>query len=278
MVPLNNNISNKEDSDKLIENTKILIITANKIEYEAVLYFLKQRRDTSRPLVYNHQCKIGFISKEIEYVFGEFAGSNAAVHKMTSQGPSAAQSVIIEAAQCFGNNLKEIFAVGIACGIGKAKILDVIVADKITSYTSARFSTVNEEFTPILRSVAHLPTKKLVPYFHRTPRWPTKDSKIVKRLLRKPEKRIGEMLTGNYLIDNKEIRDDLVKSCAPEAIGIEMEGAGLFHDIDNHQVKIVLVKAISDFGDGGKHKEYQPTAALLAAECVHHYLSIANKS
>ena len=222
MVPLNNNISSKKSSKKLIEDTEILIITANEIEYHAVLHFLDARRDTSRPLVYNHQCKIGFISKKIKYMFGKFAGSNTAVHKMTSQGPAAAQSVIIEAAQCF-DNLKEIFAVGIACGIGKSKILDVIVADKITSYTSARYSTVNKEFTPIPRSVAHLPTKKLVSYFDQTPRWPTKDSKIVKRLLRKPEKGIGEMLTGNYLIDNKEKRDDLIKSFAPEAFGIEMD-------------------------------------------------------
>ena len=35
----------------------------------------------------------------------------------------------------------------------------------------------------------------------------------------------------------------------------------------------MIVKAVSDFGDGGKDNRYQPTAALLAADCLKHYLS-----
>ena len=55
-----------------------------------------------------------------------------------------------------------------------------------------------------------------------------------------------------------------------------MEGAGLFHNYRDHSFEILIVKAVCDFGDGKKGKKYQPTAALLAAECVKHYLSEDN--
>ena len=34
---------------------------------------------------------------------------------------------------------------------------------------------------------------------------------------------------------------------------------------------MIIVKAVCDFGDGKKNKDFQPTAALLAASCVKRY-------
>ena len=54
-----------------------------------------------------------------------------------------------------------------------------------------------------------------------------------------------------------------------------MESSGLYdlHITNCCQLEIMIVKAVCDFGDGEKKKHFQPHAALLAAECVHHYLS-----
>ena len=64
-----------------------------------------------------------------------------------------------------------------------------------------------------------------------------------------------------------------MKEFAYNAVGIEMEGAGLIHCSPDSKYKIMIVKAVCDFGDGKKNKKYQPTAAMLAVECLKHYFS-----
>ena len=70
----------------------------------------------------------------------------ADVHLMTKQGPAAAQDVVTVAADCFGNNLNAIFAVGVACSVErKSKMLDVLVSKIISSYTAARISNKHDD-------------------------------------------------------------------------------------------------------------------------------------
>ena len=267
----------KDNIDTYIKNTNVLLITANPTEYNAVLYFLKGRNNDN-PQLYSHPFKIGFISKTVTYVFGEFAGHNVAVHQMGYQGPAAAQSVIVEAAQCFGESLCKIISVGIACGVNKkVKLLDVLVAKKLTSYTEGRISsTKNSSFVLLPRSEGHkkLTVKEQLESYL-PEQWLAQNSETAKRLLEPPAIYPKEILSGNYLIDSITAKEILINEFSKEAIGIEMEGAGLFHDNDCHNnITKILIKGVSDFGDGKKGKRFQPTAALLAAECVHHYLKM----
>ena len=279
MVPKPMSIStfDKMSTQKIIDETKILIITANENEYRAVLHFLEPREPFSNVLRYCYKLSVGFISKELQYIFGRFGAFNVAVHILTSQGPAAAQSAITAASICFGKSLKAIFAVGVACGVDRNKInmLDVIVANKVTFYTEARLSSNEKgelEIKP--RSSAHLnASSTFFQYFQQPPAWESETSDTKKHLLQQPRMHVKEILSGNFLIDNEDLKKQLINFFAPEAYGIEMECAGLFHDHDNHNVELMLIKAVCDFGDGKKSKGYQPTAALLAAECVHHYLS-----
>jgi hypothetical protein len=83
------------------------------------------------------------------------------------------------------------------------------------------------------------------------------------------------VLSGEKLIDHPEFRKRLLER-APEAIGGEMEGAGLYAAAHQHHVDWILVKAISDWADGKKaqHKdENQALAARNAAEFVFYVLS-----
>ena len=260
-----------------ITKTKILFITANENEYKAVISFLKPRESKTKLLKYRHECTFGFLKRTAEYTFGRFSDYGAAVHLMVKQGPAAAQSAIITAATCFKENLQAIFAVGVACGVDKDKIkmLDVIVAETVTFYTNARISSFEDgNYNIESRSPAYLDTSlQFRGYFKGLPEWPGEQSSIIKRLRNRPQRRFGNVLSGNYLIDNKKIKNFLIEKFSRNAIGIEMESAGLFYENDSHHVQLMLVKAVCDFGDGSKDKKYQPTAALLAAECVHHYLS-----
>lgn len=82
--------------------------------------------------------------------------------------------------------------------------------------------------------------------------------------------RVGLMLSGEKLVDNVDFRASL-KAMAPEAIGGEMEGAGLYVASQEHGVHWIVVKSICDWADGKKrHKktERQKVAAANAANFV----------
>lgn len=84
----------------------------------------------------------------------------------------------------------------------------------------------------------------------------------------------GLILSGEKLIDNLDFREQL-RQLEPEAIGGEMEGAGLYAAAQNHKVDWVLVKAICDWADGKKSEgkaEQQRLAARNAATFVLHVI------
>ena len=266
----------EHEAESFRKKTQILLVTANKFENEAVLSFLEPIEGDAL-LKYHYNWIIGFIKKQAIFIFGKFGAFNAAVHLMVKQGSAAAQDVVTVASACFGNSLDAIFAVGVACGVQrKSNLLDVLVSKSITCYNASRYGTSEDGKPEILnRDMTNLHTDTcIIGRFSTLPHWPTKDSPLVNRLTKPPEMRKGLILSGDYLIDNKDLKEQLIKNFAKEAIGIEMEGAGLFHDKAQHECdcKVMIVKAVCDFGDGSKDKSYQPTAALLAAECLHHYL------
>jgi nucleoside phosphorylase len=69
------------------------------------------------------------------------------------------------------------------------------------------------------------------------------------------------------------VRDWLLK-IEPEAIGGEMEGAGLYAAARDAKVDWILVKAICDWADGTKNNDAQPQAARNAAQFVLHVLQL----
>ena len=265
-----------EQAKKLQKKTQILLLTANEHEHSAALVSLDPYERNLLPQLSHFYG--GRLNKVASYTFGRFGAFNAAVQMMTTPGAAAAQEAITMAADCFGHSLNAIFSVGVACGVeDKNKFLDVLVSTKVTFYNSVRQGT--EDGKPEIRSrdIANLPTSDfLLQKFNLPPNWPNKDSKIAKRLTKEPEMKKGLLLSGNVLVDNKKFKDELLKNFAKDAIGIEMEGAGLYHDYRHHSYEILIVKSVCDFGDGNKNKDYQPTAALLAVECLQHYLSREN--
>ena len=264
---------NENESNLMMDNTEVLLITANENEYNAVIKFLEPRETKNNLVICDYLIPIGFLRRKAHYIFGRFGMCQVAVHLLSDQGPAAAQSAIITAARCF-KKLHAIFAVGVTCGVKeKTELLDVIIADKISSYTDARLSTKDGQFEIKPRSTRNLTTSTSYRSKFKMINWPKDDSFIMKRLSNKPNRHFRGILSGNYLIDNKNVQETLLTNFAPDAYGIEMESAGLFHEYGNHNVQIMLVKAVCDYGDGSKDKDYQPTAALLAAECVHHCLS-----
>lgn len=73
----------------------------------------------------------------------------------------------------------------------------------------------------------------------------------------------GLVLSGDKLVDNPHFRDQLLR-LEPEAIGGEMEGAGLYAAAQRNRVDWILVKAIADWADGNKGENKKANQALAA--------------
>lgn len=82
----------------------------------------------------------------------------------------------------------------------------------------------------------------------------------------------GPILSGEKLVDEADFKAALFHRF-PQAIGGEMEGSGLCATAIRCHVPWILVKAICDWGDGKKHKKFQPLAAAAATSLGHHVLS-----
>ncbi|GHD40566.1 5'-methylthioadenosine/S-adenosylhomocysteine nucleosidase [Streptomyces galbus] len=81
----------------------------------------------------------------------------------------------------------------------------------------------------------------------------------------------GLLLSGEKLIDSADYLDQVAAQFGHEAVGGEMEGAGLYAAAYRQRKEWIVVKAISDWADGKKHErkvERQQLAATRAAQFV----------
>jgi nucleoside phosphorylase len=83
----------------------------------------------------------------------------------------------------------------------------------------------------------------------------------------------GLVLSGEKLVNDPAFRDRLIEA-EPEAIGGEMEGAGLYIAARNAKTDWILVKAVCDWADGKKDDAAQALAANNAAQFVLHALQL----
>ena len=83
----------------------------------------------------------------------------------------------------------------------------------------------------------------------------------------------GLVLSGEKLVNDATFRDGLL-DLEPEAIGGEMEGAGLYTAASAARVDWILVKGICDWADGNKDDTAQPLAAGNAVRFVQHIIQL----
>lgn len=81
----------------------------------------------------------------------------------------------------------------------------------------------------------------------------------------------GPLLSGEILIDNQKFKDELTKKF-PDAIGGEMEGAGVYAACQKNNIPWIIIKSICDWGDGEKDKTQQGLAAFTSLSFIHEHL------
>ena len=269
---LKKEISTLPDAQKsnVLDKVLLLLLTVNNNEDNAAFCYLEPLPGHNEIFKYWQRDDAGVRAEHAIYRIGKYGACPAAVRQIKPGSEiSGATTAPTLAFRCF-KNLNAIIGMGVACGVEKkTKLCDVLVADKVNNYDQARL----EEGDTLNRGLA-LPTSSLLSeIFRQRIMWP--DDEIKERLDKckmKPKIKQGVILSGPYLIDDKKIKKDLIQNFASEAVGIEMEAAYLFRAAQQVPTHMTIVKAVCDFGDGKKNKDFQPTAALLAANCVKRYL------
>jgi nucleoside phosphorylase len=236
----------------------VLIVTVTTVESRAVMeVFKKATGKAPRPEP---------IGDRVYHDLGEINHTRVfmALSEMGSGGPGASQQAVGKGIASLKPSA--VIMVGIAFGINEQKqaIGDVLVSQQLRLYELQRVGTSKI----ILRGDKPHASTWLLNYLKSAELYLGES---------KPKVRFGVVLTGEKLVDDVDYRDEL-KTFEPEAIGGEMEGAGLYVACQDVKVDWILVKAICDWADGHKatgKDQRQHLAARNAASFVFHALQMA---
>ena len=255
--------------DEVKEKVVALLLVVNESERLATHSYLKALDGHNN--IFKYTQKINHAGQKTEiatYHIGNYGVCPVAVRAISpgSAIDGGASTVPRMAYRCFPN-LDAIIGLGVACGVEeKVRMCDVLVSSKIVPYDKARVQ--ESGYKP--RGETFYPSTYLKNLFTRNVEWPNNSIKdrLTNSNMRIPKVKPGAILSGPFLIDDPKAKKQLIKDFANEAIGIEMEGGYLFEATKQATTHVIIVKAVCDYGDGYKSKEYQPTAALLAADLV----------
>lgn len=225
----------------------ILILTINDHETRAV-------RDVFSP----KQPPRHFLREERVYEWLGNAGRRPVIGyrcRMGSMSAGAALSTTINAIR--DHKPAAILGVGIAFGnkSKNQKLGDVLVATEVRNYEAER---VNPDASHAWRG-DQIPT---------APKWVTRATQFEPSSFKLHK---GLVLSGEKLVDNEATLEMLFHHF-PTAVGGDMEGVGLMTACHEGKVDWVVIKAVSDWGDGQKSSigestkdQHQLTAARHAA-------------
>jgi len=240
---------NKQSED----HADILLVTATDIETAAAIKSFAGYKEV-------------FLGKSTYYDFGTIAGAHVCLVQSEKGTASPGGSLQTVSDGISALSPTAIIMVGIAFGVRRdeQKLGNILVSQQIMAYEGQK---VRE------RSDGRM---QRIPQGDRA----TASTWLLNRChngvldWQGPKVHFGLLLSGDKLIDNKEFRDYLL-SLEPEAIGGEMEGAGLYAAAQRNNKDWLVVKAICDWADGNKgHRKHylQKRAAEHAARFVHHII------
>jgi len=242
----------------ILTQADILLVTTAPGESKALLRVIEQK--TGQKTI---SCPIG--GRTYQYL-GKINGSQVFLTRCQqgSGGTGGSQETI----QIAISNLhpKAVIMLGFAFGLHpeRQNIGDILVSKQLSLYDFQRVGTsTNAEQQIRYRGDRPSASAGLVDWLDSAALlgWDDNNGRV----------QSGIVLTGDKLVDNLDFRQHLLL-CEPEAIGGEMEGAGLYVACHDAKVDWILVKAICDWADKkADNKEANQTkAAENAANFVLH--------
>jgi nucleoside phosphorylase/tetratricopeptide (TPR) repeat protein len=240
----------------------VLIVTVTEVESRAVMDTFREATGTD--------ARHDVIAGELYLDFGEINGSRVfmALSGMGSGGIGGSQERVRKAIEALSP--AAVIMVGIAFGINEKKqaIGDVLVSERLMLYDLQRRGTNESDGTLHIIPRGDRPSSSP---------WLLNWFQVARLNWDQARVRLGLVLSGAHLVDNIDHRRELL-ALEEEAIGGEMEGAGLYVACQNNKVDWILVKAICDWADGNKEVDRetrQKQAAHNAAAFVLHALQQA---
>lgn len=236
----------------------VLLVTVTKVETRAVLevFCAAGQKDRAR-----------HVDGRVYFDLGMVNGARVMLTQceMGAGGLGAAQQAVEKGIAALSP--VAVIMVGIAFGVSeeKQRIGDVLVTEQLRLYELQRVGTHEGGGSAKIVLRGDKP--------HASP-WLLNLVKSSEVMWEGATLRFGTILTGEKLVDNLDFREQL-RGFEPEAIGGEMEGAGLYVTCHDRKVDWILIKAICDWADGHKGKdkdERQKLAAKNAAEFALHAL------
>ncbi len=242
----------------------VLLLTATDVEYEAAIRLagvrdsLTERRQGLKGQVY---VDLGFEHCPV-WLFNCRKGS---------VGLGASTVRTIQALMRLDPSPFAVIAAGIAFGLQpkdksnkpKQQLGDVLLADQIRLYEVTR---VGRDRT-LSRGDRPSTSSYLLEWFRSCEvDWATDERESTR-----PRVHTGLMMSGEKLVDDPAFVKDLLQM-EPEAIGGEMEAAGVYSAATGEHVHWTVVKAICDWGMG-KGDKCQVAAAENAIDFIYHTLS-----
>jgi nucleoside phosphorylase len=223
------------------------LVTVNKHETQAIHDAFRQATGAEGVAV--------SLEERVYHNLGTINGTTVyhAISEMGSSGPGGMQRAVDKAIRALDPGA--VIAVGIAFGISEndQALGDILLSKQIQLYELQR---VGESI--VLRGDKPHASPRLINHFDAFTQVKWKGARV----------RPGLILSGEKLIDNKDYRDQLV-GMQVEAVGGEMEGAGLYVASTEHKVDWIVIKAICDWADGNKNTnktQRQKKAAKNAAK------------
>jgi len=232
----------------------VLIVTVTEVEARALLKVFRENRQ----LTYQ-QTRINDL---IYHNFGKVNGSNVFMvqSEMGAIGLGSALQTIQKGITDLSPS--SVIMVGIAFGLkpDKQSIGDILVSRQLMLYDPQRIGTAQGEVNNVPRGDRPHASPRLLNWLKSAQLQWTSQAILW----------TGLILTGEKLVDNLDFCHQLCK-LEHEAIGGEMEGAGLYVSCQDKNVDWILVKGICDWADGQKSQnetEAQRLAAINAASFV----------
>lgn len=192
--------------------------------------------------------------------------------EMGSNGQAGSRTTITEGIQALAP--RAVILLGIAGGAQPESqvVGDILVSQRLMIYHNLRLGT-NPETQALdmrARGVRVMASTRLLNRFRSG--WRAIQFTAWERNTL-PQVIFGLMLSGDFLIDYQPFLDQLIQ-LEPDTIGYEMEAAGLYDAATLFGTDWIVVKAISDFGNGLKRMNKSANQLLAARNAARFVLEI----
>ena len=191
---------------------------------------------------------------------------------LIQHGPGRDCSKMLNEGIKFFSNAEYLVAVGVCYGFSRkdTKLADVLISKKIIDLGPYRISKKTIEIRG-----DHTIMKDKINHIFCDNAGQVKGLEVAQG--RYAKHLVGKIASGPNLVDNADLKAKINYQVKPKAYGGEMEGGELLRlqkdgidmaDGSKKYIQVIVIKAVTDYADGTKNKEWQ----FIGAQAAFHYV------